>query len=532
MRTFRSAILPHAFAALCLVLAPGAHGEPSRPADARRSASSAIGDGFALLPAPLPAPTIDSIFASVSRQAELIASAPYSPPARALPASFSGLDYDGFRKVRPDPPAAAWRQPGEPFAVLPLPRGFLYRDPVAVHLVEDGHVRRIEDVSPFVDFTHYPDAPLEDRAGLGVSGLRILSAFGGDEPAPEAAVFQGASYFRAVARDLAYGLSARALAVDAFTTEGEEFPRFTDFWVVRPELGDSTITLVALIDSPSLAAAYEFRVQPGDETVMDIRASIHPRREIREFGLAPMSSMYLQGAADRGRRDDFRDELHDSDGLAIEMANGERVWRPVTNPARLQVSSFRADSVRGFGLLQRERDFDAYNDFEARYHKRPSLWVQPKGDWGRGDVVLAEIPTTNEYADNIAALWRPAEPAQPGSEVRIAYRLTWNAAGPATGALAPVRGTRSGALEGGRRFVVDFARSADGVAGEAAWQPVVQASAGRIENIHTVEDAETGVRRLVFDLRPEGASIVELRALLQTSTAPLTETWLFRWTPD
>jgi glucans biosynthesis protein len=529
MRTRRSAIWPQAFAALCLVLAPEASGEPSRPADARLGASGASEE----VVTSWPRPAVESIFDSVARQAQLLAAAPYAPTAQVLPASFSSLDYDGFRKVRPDPPTAAWRQPGEAFAVLPLPRGFLYRDPVAVHLVENGQVRRIDDVSPYVDFRHYPEAPVADRAGLGVSGLRILSAFGGAEPAPEAAVFQGASYFRAVATNLAYGLSARALAVDAFTTEGEEFPRFTDFWVVKPDAGADSITLVALIDSPSLAAAYEFRVHPGDETVMDIRASIHPRREIREIGLAPMSSMFLQGAADRGRVDDFRQELHDSDGLSIEMANGESIWRPVTNPTHLQVSSFRADSVRGFGLLQRERDFKAYNDFEARYHKRPSLWVQPRGDWGRGDVVLAEIPTTNEYADNIAVLWRPAEPAQAGEPIRLSYRLTWNAAGPAAKAVAKVQGTRSGAIDGGRRFVVDFVPDEGGAGAlpEGA-VPEVQASAGRIENIHATEDAETGTRRLVFDFKPEGAGVVELRALLKTSTAPLTETWLFRWTPD
>ncbi len=520
MRTLRSAIRPHAFAALCLALAPVAASEPSRPADARKSASGAFGEVM---------PAVESVFDSAARQAELLARSPYSPPSRDLPPAFDSLDYDGFRKVRPNPPTAVWRAAGEPFAILPLPRGSLYREPVTIHLVEDGVVRPVTDVSPFVDFTHHDSAPLADRAALGVSGLRVLHAFGQPEPAPEAAVFQGASYFRAVARDLAYGLSARALAVDAFTTEGEEFPRFTDFWVIKPTAAPDEVTLVALIDSQSLTAAYEFRVRPGDETVMDVRAAIHPRREIREIGLAPMSSMFLQGAADRGSRDDFREALHDSDGLAIEMANGERVWRPVTNPARFQVSSFAADHVRGFGLLQRERNFSAYNDFEARYHKRPSLWVEPVGDWGRGQVVLAEIPTANEYADNVAALWRPAEAAQPGSAIRLAYRLTWNAAGPQAPGLSVVKGTRSGATPGGRRFVVDFA-------GADAWpagaQPDVWASAGTIENTHVVEDAETGIRRLVFDLKTQGANVVELRALLRADTTPLTETWLFRWTPD
>jgi periplasmic glucans biosynthesis protein len=475
-----------------------------------------------------PAP-IAGRFEQVAEMAAELAAKPYQPRPRTLPSAFEGLDYDAYRKLRPIPTEAAWRSEGSPFAILPLPRGFLYRDPVAVDLVEDGAPRSLDDVSSFFDFVDFPQASAEDRRALGLSGLRVLYRFDGPEAAPEAAVFQGASYFRAAPQGLAYGLSARALAVNAFAAGGEEFPAFTRLWAHRPAHDADAMTLVALVDSPSLAGAYEFVIRPGRETLMDVRASLHARETVANLGLAPMSSMYLWGAADRRRHDDLRDAVHDSDGLAIETAQGEHIWRPVTNPGRLEVSSFQASNVRGFGLQQRERSFQAFQDLEARYHLRPSLWVEPVGDWGEGEVVLAEIPTAGEYEDNIAALWRPAQPLVAGASRTLAYRLTWNAARGVSAELASVFSTRTAAAPSGRRFAVDFARPAawpDDVTAE------VWASSGAVSNIHITPHDRPDARRLVFDLAPGQADVVELRAALRGPSGVLSETWLFRWTPE
>ena len=151
---------------------------------------------------------------------------------------------------------------------------------------------------------------------------------------------------------------------------------------------------------------------------------IHPRIDVSEIGVAPLSSMYLHGPADPRVSEDTRPEVHDSDGLSLTLASGERIWRPLANPKTVQVSALMGDITR-FGLEQRQRAPAAYADGEAKYEKRPSLFIEPVGDWGDGDIHLLEIPTANEYADNVAAFWRPAKPWRAGKTYRIAYRLHW-----------------------------------------------------------------------------------------------------------
>jgi glucans biosynthesis protein len=162
----------------------------------------------------------------------------------------------------------------------------------------------------------------------------------------------------------------------------------------------------APLQSPSVVGAYTFTAQPGDETVMDVDATLFAAGG-QLFGIGPLTSMFLFDESSPARFDDYRRAVHDSDGLQILSGNGERVWRQLANPKTLQVSAFTDQSPRGFGLLQRKRRFDAYEDFEARYELRPSLWVEPRGDWGQGHIELIEIPTEREIHDNIVAFWRP-----------------------------------------------------------------------------------------------------------------------------
>ncbi len=240
--------------------------------------------------------------------------------------------------------------------------------------------------------------------------------------------------------------------------------------------------------------------------------------------------MFLHSLADRGGVDDYRPEVHDSDGLAIKMSSGEMVWRPLTNPRDLQVSMFHDRQPKGFGLMQRERKLDAYDDLEARYEKRPSVWVEPTGDWGAGNVMLVEIPTPNEYNDNIVAFWRPDEAWQPGTPQKMSYKLVWSGGPGQAMPVARVLASRSGAVPGSpqvRRFVVDFADT-PGIDTAIA---DVWGSAGEVRNVR-LEDGEQGGRRLVFDLDPQGAPLVELRAALMGGGVQQSETWLFRWTPD
>ena len=92
---------------------------------------------------------------------------------------------------------------------------------------------------------------MKDRAGF--AGFRVQFATNWKA---DIAAFLGASYFRAVGDDTRqYGLSARGLAIDTAFARPEEFPRFTAFWFERPSRDAGTLTLYALLDSPSIAGA-------------------------------------------------------------------------------------------------------------------------------------------------------------------------------------------------------------------------------------------------------------------------------------
>ena len=210
-----------------------------------------------------------------------------------------------------------------------------------------------------------------------------------------------------------YGLSARGLAIDTGMPRPEEFPDFTAFWLERPAPGSETVVVYALLDSPSVAGAYRFAITKGEPLVMDVDAALYPRKEIERIGIAPATSMYQVGENDRRMDWDWRAEIHDSDGLAMHSGNGEWIWRPLGNPAHLRYNAFADENPRGFGLLQRDRDFASYQDIETRSELRPSAWIAPRGKWGDGHVELVEIPTTTELNDNIVAFWVPDETMKP-----------------------------------------------------------------------------------------------------------------------
>lgn len=474
------------------------------------------------------AAVIESVFAQAGQRAAALAAAPYRKPADDLPKAFQGADYDAYRKLRPRPDKTVWGTAGNPFGVLPLPRGWLYPHPVAIHLISrDGAIRPLASPDT-VDFVDYPAATDGDRARLGASGFRAITRPGVAGDGYEFAVFQGGTYFRAVAKGQSYGISARALAIGTGSST-EEFPAFTDFWVLEPAAGDDTLHVIALSDSSSAAAAYRFALRPGSDAIIDVVGEVHPRIDVSEIGVAPLSSMYLHGPADPRVSDDQRPEVHDSDGLSLTLASGEHIWRPLANPKTVQVSALVGRITR-FGLEQRQRAPRAYADGEAKYEKRPSIFIEPVGDWGEGDVHLLEIPTANEYADNVAAFWRPATPWRAGETYRIAYRLHWTADLPAAGP-ARIVSTRVAAVDGHpglRRFTLEFAGA--GLIAEGALKPDLWATAGRLSGI-TVSRNASGAATLSFDLEPGDAPVIELHAAL-TGSSQLTETWLFRWTPD
>ncbi len=471
---------------------------------------------------------------TVPALARALAARAYVPPSRALPAVLEGIDYDQFRDYRFRPEQALWRQDDAPFQAQMFHRGFIFKDLVELHLVQDGRATTLPYRRGFFDFG--PQSPPPEDPAMGYAGFRLHAPLNRPDYFDELCVFLGASYFRAVARGLAYGLSARGLALGSGDPGPEEFPLFRAFWLERPLPGAGSAVVHALLDSRSVAGAYRFAITPGGgTTVMDVEARLFPRTELRNAGIAPLTSMFEFDAGDRAGVDDFRPAVHDSDGLAILNGAGEQLWRPLRNPARVEHSGFRDDGPRGFGLMQRKRDFEAFQDAEANYHLRPSAWVEPQGDWGRGEVHLVELPTGNEFADNIVAFWRPRAPLGAGREHRFAYRLHWCADHAWLPQLGRVAATRTGQADAEgvapRMFVIDFeGGSLDRLAHDAAPRVDAHASAGELRNPVVYRLAANGRWRLSFELLPGTADVAELRArLVDAAGSALTETWLARW---
>ncbi|MFL6576481.1 MAG: glucan biosynthesis protein, partial [Povalibacter sp.] len=409
-----------------------------------------------------------------------------------------------------------------------LPAGFLFQTPVIVSVVENGIASDLKTTPE--TFLLGPQVA-KTLAGLSLptSGFRVRTHLNSRSVWDEFLVFQGASYFRSIAKGTMYGLSARGLAIKTAAPTGEEFPEFTHFWIERPSTNAAGIVIHALLESQSTTGAYRFSVVPGTETVMDVTATLFPRVPLEGVGIAPLTSMFFFDESNRSRVDDFRDEVHNSDGLQILMESGEQVWRPLANPTSLQISSFTATAPRAFGLVQRSRRISDYQDLDAQYNKRPSAWIEPTSRWGDGSVQLIEIPTDKETNDNIITMWRPKDPIPAGKPWSTSYRVRWNEVPRSLPAIGRVSTTRSGPSSNGKRrlFVLDFegtGRTVDDLKVD------VTASAGKISNVNLQPNPATRGVRASFDLAPGDAGVIELRLRLLRSDRPASETWLYRWT--
>lgn len=467
--------------------------------------------------------------------ARALAQAPYAPPPATVPDSLAKLTYDQYRDIRFRPSETIWAHPAHGFHLQLLPPGYLFTSGVELALVKDGRAKHLAYRPDLFTAGKLVPAPLPAE-DVGFSGFRLLYPLNDRRHFDEVAVFQGASYFRSLGRDQEYGLSARGLAVKVGHPSGEEFPAFRAFWIEEPKPRSAAVTVHALLDSPSVAGAYRFEIHPGRDTAMLVQAVLFPRVELAELGLAPGTSMYMFSPSERGGVDDFRPQVHDSDGLLVVNGRGEHLWRPLANPTRLQISAFADQGPRGFGLLQRDRDPGHYQDLESRFERRPSLWVEPAGDWGEGEVVLTEIPSDAEIHDNIVAFWHPRRPIPAGGEFRFAYRLAWGDEPAGERDLLRVVSTALGRADVRtptpvRRFVVDYAPEREPCVGTGATPTaVVTASAGKVHDVVVSDNPLTRGYRVTFILDPEKAELSELRLELELEGSRCAEVWLYRWT--
>lgn len=473
----------------------------------------------------------------VRKLAEALAQKPWEDVRIVMPPGWEAVTYDQYRDIRFNPDMSIWKGEPHKFSFDVFHSGFLFTAPVDIHVVENGEASRLRYAPELFNFG--PLAPKPDpKTDMHYAGLRLRFPINSPEYNDEFMVFQGASYFRGVAKGLLYGLSARGLAVDTGQPKGEEFPMFREFWLRHPDPAATSVVVEALLDSPSVTGAYKFSIQPGDSTKMDVEVTLFPRRDLSHVGIAPMTSMFLFDPMNRPV-DDFRPSVHDSDGLMMQTGAGEWLWRPLSNHKTLQVSAFVDQSPRGFGLMQRKRRYEDYLDLESRYERRPSLWAEPIGDWGAGNVELYEIPTLIETNDNIVAYWHPKDTLKQGQSYNFVYRLHWCKEWPSGVELPLAKTVFSGAGVDPnysanppsydpnlRLFVIEFAGG--DLNGEI--EPDVTASAGVISNVHVAKNDVAQTTRLSFEHNVNGTDIAELRAVLKQGDKKVSETWLYRWT--
>lgn len=495
----------------------------------------------------------------VAQRARTLAQTAFQPSGNAIPAELAALSYDGLRDIRFNADSTLWRADQLPFEANFFHIGREVAS-VRVNQITATGVQPIPYNPSEFNYgknTLSPNTWGRNGEDVGHGGVRVFSNLNSPTYKDELVVFQGASYFRALGSGQRYGLSARGLAVDTAGGSGEEFPRFTEFWLNKPAADSQTITVYALMDSPRMTGAYRFDVTPGAQTTTQVQAQVFMRastlagaeKPVAMLGLAPLTSMFLFGE-NQPRMGDFRPEVHDSDGLMIATDNGqgggEWLWRPLQNPSRTLVTSFSMNRLKGFGLMQRDRAFAHYEDLEARYELRPSAWVTPTGDWGPGRVELLQFATPDETHDNVAAYWVPAKLPAPGEALSLAYQIHWQG-DIKSGQQLPPNGyvtqsrrgmgyTQLSAQEQAQQvqFVIDFAGPAlEALPPGAAVKAVATADAnGRVLESIAYKNQATGGWRMTLRVQRVDASLpIELRAFLQLDQHTLSETWTNLITP-
>lgn len=517
----------------------------------RRAVLKALGVSAFLLTTTSLTPTVNADevadfafdFDTFSARMQALAAASHMPAAAPLPEVFQALDYDSYRMIQYRNDASKWADEDHGYRVQAFHPGWLFAEPVKLFELQDG---KAHPLAFSADDFQYFDSAIGEAAKRevfpGVAGFRVNYPLNRADAHDELVSFLGASYFRSLGRNNIYGLSARGLLLNSWVDVPEEFPRFSEFYLERPKAG-GPLTVYAALESPSVTGAYRFVITPANdsvqETVMEVTARLFFRSDVKELGVAPLTSMFLFAEANRDGFDDYRQQVHDSNGLLIEQESGDVLWRALNNSTVLGNSYLQENNPRAFGLYQRGRDFETYQDAGAHYERRPSLRVEPIGGWGLGMVRLVEIPSRLEAEDNIVAFWIPAEPVLAGQSREFAYRLRWGDLNPDTG-IAHVAETRAGvggvsgvdSEAGLRKFVVDFdGGELDALPEGMAPEVMATVAGAQLRNTVLSRIEANGIWRLVLDVETEGTAPIELKAYLTGLGKKLTETWLYQWRP-
>ncbi len=462
--------------------------------------------------------------------AKQLSLSPYQAPESAPPI-LQQLDYSDYRQIQFKKESAIWKKSQLPFSIELFSPGYLYKDLIHIDIVESGQSFPIT-VKPDAFTTPRPEISTILSALSRYAGFRLHFPVNNKSYADEFVVFQGASYFRVVSKGQLYGTSTRGLAINIAQSKGEEFPLFKRFWVERPANKQGNIVVHALLDSDSVTGAYRFGIYPGNPSHMDVSVELFPRKEIAHLGIAPLTSMFMHNVMTPPQQTDYRPAVHDAEALAVTLSNGEHLWRPLTNPKRLQISAIKDSGLKGFGLIQRHRQFEDYQDLEANYHRRPSVWVTPLNNWGDGQVQLVEIPSDSEGNDNIVSYWQPEKPLAPGEQYTYNYRLSWpNDISPMKNKVRIVRSALGNKLFSPHKEVVlDLSTLTEDQLANATIHASV--SDGKVIETRLQHNPNIAGGRLFMTFDPEEAEQIEIRIQLMQEDTPLAETFLYRWVKD
>ncbi len=475
-------------------------------------------------------------FLDLEAYASQLAQKPHVPPQGKLDPFFEALDYDGHRKIQSKPGNALYKGSGGGFEVEFFHPGWMFKKTVVFNSIEDGRAAALPfDQGRFV----YGELKVPENvvAPLGYSGFRVIAMELEKNRRMEFLSCVGASYFRAAPQHHGWGLSARAVAINTTGGAPEEFPDFTHVWFIKPKAGEKSFKFYALLNGPSVTGAYEIETTPGETTLITVNGSVFLRRVVNQLGIAPFSSMFWFGENTHPRALDFRPEVHDSDGLLIEQNFGPVIWRPLDNSMELRQSVFNIESLKGFGLQQRDRNFGHYEDLEAKYHKRSAVWVEPIEGFGRGALHLIEIPTGEETWDNVVLMWQPDHLPTATEPLRFAYKLNWQ--GEHEHNLAKVTSTRYGEAiatptnPDDYLFVVDFTKGKVPDDAAADWTPTIELTIppdAKLLDKRVIANAESGGWRAFFKMDvPPGLKLLEMTCELSDGKQLMSERWSYQW---
>ena len=476
-------------------------------------------------------------FDDVIQKSRVLAKAPYQAP-QPVTKFMREISYEAYQGIRFNPDRSLWRKNQSNFQVMFLVPGLFYTHPVTINIIDAEGTRPLSfSKNDFV----FADPEVEKRvpADVGFAGFKLTFPLNQKNEQNQFMVFAGASYFRGVGKDNAFGISGRGLAIDTGLPSGEEFPAFTEFWLMRPSPDSKDMVVYGLLDSTSLTGAYQFTIFPGNPTKIKVQTQLFPRKNIQLLGVAPLTSMFFYGENTPRPTGEWRREVHDSDGLQIhDGISDEWIWRPLLNPGTLEMDYFSTRKIQGFGLLQRDGKFSNYEDLGARYDKRPNAWVEAQGEWEQGNVVFVQLPTADETNDNIVAFWTPKAPVNPNTPLRLAYDVSFGKADIPKNPMGTVVNT----------FIGDGNRIGGGKAPNA-YRVIVDFTGGRLSKLSSnapingqvtaLDDGEILEHfveyheqikgwRLSILAKPSPQHQLHLRAFLHNEKTTLTETWTYR----